>query len=79
MTELQKDIAKLTAALSPEEAAALPPTKLGVFVVHNKLIPKLGEIPADVAYFSGEDIGNVWVEYPCASTVFFLSPLSPLR
>ncbi|KAL7416910.1 hypothetical protein BDY24DRAFT_378680 [Mrakia frigida] len=67
VTELLKDIEKLTAELSPEEAATHPPTQIAVFVVHNKLIPKLGELPANVAYFSGEDIGPVWVEYPWES------------
>jgi hypoxanthine phosphoribosyltransferase len=39
-------------------------TVFGVFVVHNKLKPKAAEIPAEVKYFSGMDIEDVWVDYP---------------
>lgn len=31
--------------------------------VHNKLKPKIGTIPDSVKYFSGEDLGDVWVDY----------------
>jgi hypothetical protein len=31
--------------------------------VHNKLKPKIGSIPDSVKYFSGEDLGDVWVDY----------------
>ena len=31
--------------------------------MHNKLKPKIGTIPDSVKYFSGEDLGDVWVDY----------------
>ena len=34
-----------------------------IFPVHNKLKPKVGSIPDTVKYFSGEDLGDVWVDY----------------
>ncbi|KAK4055312.1 hypothetical protein OIV83_000595 [Microbotryomycetes sp. JL201] len=77
--ELTKDIEEHLARLSPEQRAATPPTELAIFVVHNKLKPKAGEIPAHVKYFSarhplqhqmssivytGADIEDRWVDYP---------------
>ncbi|CDZ97741.1 prtase-like protein [Phaffia rhodozyma] len=64
ITELQKDIAKLEAQLTDEQRKVTPPTQLGIFVVHNKLKTKAAEIPGDVAYFSGADIEDHWIEYP---------------
>ena len=40
------------------------PAAIGVFVVHNKLKPKTGELPADVTYIAGEDVPNAWNCYP---------------
>lgn len=34
-----------------------------LFAVHNKLKPKAATLPEDVMYFSGEDLGDVWVDY----------------
>lgn len=28
--------------------------------VHNKLKPKIGELPADLPYFSGDDVPDLW-------------------
>ncbi|KAG7093881.1 hypothetical protein E1B28_007520 [Marasmius oreades] len=63
--ELQKDV-ELEAARCPESEreALLGATKFGIFVVHNKKKPKLVELPAGVPYYSGEEVGNIWVEYP---------------
>ncbi|KAF7845902.1 hypothetical protein BT93_L0121 [Corymbia citriodora subsp. variegata] len=36
---------------------------LSQFIVHNKLKPKIGHVPESVRYFSGEDLGDVWVDY----------------
>ena len=32
--------------------------------VRHRLKPKAGEISKDVAYFSGADIDDLWVDYP---------------
>ena len=40
------------------------PAAIGVFVVHNKLKPKKGVLPADVTYIAGEDVPNAWNCYP---------------
>lgn len=40
------------------------PAAIGVFVVHNKLKPKKGELSADVTYIAGEDVPNAWNCYP---------------
>ncbi|RSH87678.1 hypoxanthine-guanine phosphoribosyltransferase [Apiotrichum porosum] len=64
--ELQKDIEKQLAEVADvEERERLrTETKLGIFVVHNKLKPKAGEIPSDVSYFSAVDTPDVWLAYP---------------
>jgi hypothetical protein len=35
-----------------------------VAVVHNKLKPKLAELPADITYMAAEDVPNLWNCYP---------------
>ncbi|BGP52659.1 hypothetical protein JCM8202_004812 [Rhodotorula sphaerocarpa] len=64
VSELKKDIQAQFDKLTDEKKAELPETKLAIFVVHNKLKEKRAEIPQDVAYFSGADIPDVWVDYP---------------
>jgi hypoxanthine phosphoribosyltransferase len=59
VTELQKDIDLALARLSDEERRLCPPTKLGIFVVHNKLKEKAAAIPDNVAYFAGEDVSRI--------------------
>ncbi|KGB78152.2 hypothetical protein CNBG_4239 [Cryptococcus deuterogattii R265] len=64
--ELQRDINKQLEDVKDEaERERLrAETKLGVFVVHNKLKPKAGTLPDDVAYFSAVDTPDVWLAYP---------------
>lgn len=57
-------------------------SELGIFVVHNKLKPKGAEIATSTlwtgkSYFSGEDIQDLWVDYPCS--FIFTFPLHGLR
>lgn len=40
------------------------PAAVAVAVVHNKLKPKKGTLPPDVAYFAGEDVEDLWNCYP---------------
>ena len=47
MTELQKDVERELAEL-PEAERNAKRTKFAVFVVHNKLKPKLADIPAGI-------------------------------
>ncbi|ORX38054.1 putative transferase [Kockovaella imperatae] len=64
--ELQSDIDKQLEAVSDadEREKLRESTKLGVFVVHNKLKQKAGEIPSSVKYFSAVDTPDVWLAYP---------------
>nr|ODN95392.1 transferase [Cryptococcus depauperatus CBS 7855] len=64
--ELQSDIEKQLAEVTDEaERERLrKETTLGIFVVHNKLKPKAGELPDHVAYFSAVDTPDVWLAYP---------------
>ncbi|WVR08344.1 hypothetical protein IAU60_005397 [Kwoniella sp. DSM 27419] len=64
--ELQSDIDKQLAEVADEQERERlrAATKLGIFVVHNKLKPKAAELPSDVAYFSAVDTPDVWLAYP---------------
>ncbi|WWC93132.1 uncharacterized protein L201_008099 [Kwoniella dendrophila CBS 6074] len=64
--ELQIDIEKQLALVQDEQERERlrNETKLGIFVVHNKLKPKAAELPADVAYFSAVDTPDIWLAYP---------------
>lgn len=61
--ELQKDVEKELLLLPESERESMRP-KFGIFVVHNKLKPKKGVLPPNIPYFSGEDIDDVWFDYP---------------
>ncbi|TBU30649.1 PRTase-like protein [Dichomitus squalens] len=63
ITELQRDVERALEAL-PESERDAKRTKFAVFVVHNKLKPKLAEIPAGIPYYAGEEIEDVWLDYP---------------
>ncbi|EIW58633.1 PRTase-like protein [Trametes versicolor FP-101664 SS1] len=63
VTELQQDVER-ELALLPESEREAKRTKFAVFVVHNKLKPKLGEIPSDIPYYAGDEIEDVWLDYP---------------
>ncbi|KAG8744192.1 hypoxanthine-guanine phosphoribosyltransferase [Ceratobasidium sp. 414] len=58
-----RDVEKELLALPEAERGAMRP-KFAVFVVHNKLKPKNGSLPSDVPYFAGEEIEDVWFDYP---------------
>ena len=63
--ELQKDIAKHLAAISEDQRDSLPPTEVAIFVVHNKLKPKLGNLPPNVRYFAAANVpAGSWICYP---------------
>ncbi|KAK0238735.1 hypothetical protein EDD85DRAFT_827946 [Armillaria nabsnona] len=65
LSELQKDVDKELASYPESERDALrAATQFGVFVVHNKLKPKLAELPASLPYYAGEEVGDVWLDYP---------------
>ncbi|WVQ75255.1 hypothetical protein IAR50_004868 [Cryptococcus sp. DSM 104548] len=68
--ELQIDINKqLELVEDVEERERLrAETKLGIFVVHNKLKPKAGQIPEGVAYYSAVDTPDCWLAYPWECT-----------
>jgi hypothetical protein len=48
-SELQKDVEKeLLSHPETERCSLLAATKFGIFVVHNKIKPKLAELPSEV-------------------------------
>jgi len=63
VSELQADVDRLVAGL-PESEREVNQTQFAIFVVHNKLKPKTGTVPEHIPYFSGEEIPDVWFEYP---------------
>ncbi|CAF0925466.1 unnamed protein product [Rotaria sordida] len=64
--ELEKDIEKQR-ILSKENNEEWIEPKLGIFVVHNKTIPKRANLPDDIMknfYYVGENVGGEWIVYP---------------
>lgn len=59
ITELQKDVETELLAL-PEAEREAQRTKFAVFVVHNKLKPKVKELPVDIPYYAGAEVEDVW-------------------
>ncbi|GEM06064.1 xanthine phosphoribosyltransferase [Rhodotorula toruloides] len=76
VSELKKDIQAQFDKLPEDKKADFPPTKLAIFVVHNKLKEKRASIPDDVAYFAGDNIPDVWVDYPWEQEEYILSRLA---
>ncbi|GJE90980.1 phosphoribosyltransferase [Phanerochaete sordida] len=67
ISELEKDVEKELLAL-PESERDAQRTKFAIFVVHNKLKAKLGSLPADLPYYAGENVEDVWLDYPWEAT-----------
>jgi hypothetical protein len=63
LSELQKDIDKELKNFPEADRDALR-TKFAIFVVHNKLKPKLGTLPPDIPYYAGAEVEDVWLDYP---------------
>lgn len=59
VTELQKDVEDAVTKL-PEAEREAARTKFAVFVVHNKLKPKVGSLSADIPYYAGAEVDDVW-------------------
>ncbi|KAG8971927.1 hypoxanthine-guanine phosphoribosyltransferase, partial [Tulasnella sp. 427] len=57
--ELQRDVEEQLKLL-PEAERDAKRTKFAVFVVHNKKKPKAAELPADIPYYAGEEIDDIW-------------------
>ncbi|KAF9556661.1 PRTase-like protein [Agrocybe pediades] len=69
LSELQKDVeTELLEYPESEREALRAKTQFAIFVVHNKLKPKLAELPSGTQYFSGEDVEDVWLNYPWEAT-----------
>jgi len=64
--ELQKDVDDELQSYPESERDALR-TKFAIFVVHNKIKEKKGILPADVPYFAGGEISDIWCYYPWES------------
>lgn len=63
VSELQKD-AEDAVQLLPHQEREGAKTKFAVFVVHNKRKSKLGSLPEDIPYYTGEEVTDVWLDYP---------------
>ncbi|KAI9440556.1 PRTase-like protein [Lactarius indigo] len=63
VSELHKD-AENALQLLPHHKREGAKTKFGVFVVHNKLKPKLGSLPKYIPYYAGEEVEDLWLDYP---------------
>jgi hypothetical protein len=59
VTELQKDVETELLKL-PEAEREANQTKFAIFVVHNKVKPKAHELPEDIPYYAGAEVGDVW-------------------
>ncbi|KAF9005895.1 hypothetical protein BDQ17DRAFT_1540532 [Cyathus striatus] len=69
LSELKKDVEQELLSYPESERDALrAATKFGIFVVHNKLKAKLAELPEGTPYFAGEEVGDLWLDYPWEST-----------
>ncbi|KAK7012282.1 hypothetical protein R3P38DRAFT_3210092 [Favolaschia claudopus] len=65
LSELQKDVeVELLKYPESERAALREATKFGIFVVHNKNKAKLAELPADIPYYAGATVEDLWLDYP---------------
>ncbi|TFK32804.1 hypothetical protein BDQ12DRAFT_692011 [Crucibulum laeve] len=68
LSELKKDVEQELLSYPESERESLrSATKFGVFVVHNKLKSKLADLPDGTPYFAGEEVGDVWLDYPWES------------
>ncbi|KAH9975936.1 PRTase-like protein [Lactifluus volemus] len=67
VSELQKDVEEAVQLL-PERERDAAKTQFAVFVVHNKLKLKLGSLPADTPYYAGEEVEDLWLDYPWEAT-----------
>jgi len=63
VSELQKDIERELQSL-PEAEREAKRTHFAIFVVHNKLKTKVKDLPADLKYYPGAEVGDVWLDYP---------------
>ncbi|KZP11494.1 PRTase-like protein [Athelia psychrophila] len=63
LSELQKDVESELLNFPASERDALR-TQFAIFVVHNKLKPKLAQLPATVPYYAGAEIPDLWLDYP---------------
>ncbi|KAL5492247.1 hypothetical protein ACEPAI_3694 [Sanghuangporus weigelae] len=61
--ELKEDIEKEILAL-PEDQREAARADFAIFVVHNKLKEKAAELPPDLPYFPGQEVPDVWLDYP---------------
>ncbi|KAI9464630.1 hypothetical protein BJY52DRAFT_1250433 [Lactarius psammicola] len=67
ISELRKDTENALQLLPHHEREGAK-TKFAVFVVHNKLKPKVGSLPADIPYYAGEEVDDLWLDYPWEAT-----------
>ena len=64
--ELKNDIERQRISFEHDQKTWIEP-KIGIFVVHNKNVPKQAELPDEIMknfYFVGENVGSQWIVYP---------------
>jgi len=65
ISELQEDVdQELLLHPESERDALRAQTEFGIFVVHNKLKPKLATLPSGTRYFAGAEVRDFWLVYP---------------
>ncbi|KAF5383836.1 hypothetical protein D9615_003677 [Tricholomella constricta] len=70
LSELQKDVeAELLSSPELERDVLRAATKFAIFVVHNKNKPKLAELPSGTPYYAGENVDDLWLDYPWEAIV----------
>eukprot|EP01126_Amoeba_proteus_P044665 TRINITY_DN4971_c0_g1_i9.p2 TRINITY_DN4971_c0_g1~~TRINITY_DN4971_c0_g1_i9.p2 ORF type:complete len:119 (+),score=7.17 TRINITY_DN4971_c0_g1_i9:448-804(+) len=55
------DDTRRTLVFCVEELKKNDVNSIAIFVMHNKLKPKLATFPEGVKYFSGADVGDLWI------------------
>ena len=58
------DDTRLTLSKCIETLREANPAAIAVAVVHNKIKPKKGNLSADILYVAGENVEDIWLNYP---------------
>ena len=62
------DDTRLTLSKCIDALRECNPAAIAVAVVHNKIKPKLGHLSDDILYISGENVEDIWLNYPWDET-----------
>ena len=62
------DDTRLTLSKCIEALRVSNPAAIAVAVVHNKIKPKKGNLSEDILYVAGENVEDIWLNYPWDNT-----------